>query len=489
MNAGHHGPACGRFKHRAVAAVAAFVTLGGCVGFSPDGGMTPVASIALARLDKDVAKIGSDAEATTAQARVAGLLRRPLRVDTAVQIAFLRNKELQADFNDLGVSEADYVKASLPPDPTLSVDFLTGQGDVEVVSQVVAAIYALATLPARQAIAGAHFAAVQTRTAGRVMALAAEVGRQYYITIAAQEQVVFLDTSVSTAQASAEVAKQLGEAGNLNKLEQAREDVFYTELAAQRADTRLEAQAEREKLTRLLGLFGPDIAYTLPKAMPALPKHITSARDIEARALRERLDLAAARHDLDALARQLGLTTVTRYVSDFNLTLQNDYENAGNTGGSKVATQTQSQLTRYGFVADLTIPIYDFGESKVRGAREAYLGAANRLAQRAIDARSQAREAYIRYRGKYDLARYYADRVLPLRKTILDQSTLQYNGMLADVSQLLIDTRGGVTSNVAAITAKRDFFIAGVNLKATLIGNGPGDTADAPAAPTVAQAN
>lgn len=466
-----------RSRHAARALTfCSLLLVGGCVAFSPDGAMAPVATIASARLDASVAKIATDAEEARAQAEAAALLRRPLRVDAAVQIAFLRNKDLQAEFHDLGVSEAEYVKASLPPDPTLSVDVLTGQGDVEVVSQVVAAVYALATLPARQAIAGERFAGARERAAGRVMTLAAEVSRQYYVTLAAEEQVGFLETALAAAKASADVAKQLGEAGNLNKLEQAREDVFYTELGAQCADARLQARAEREKLTRLLGLWGREPAFTLPKTMPALPKHIAAARDIEAKALSERLDISAARHDLEALARQLGLTRATRYVTDINLAVQNDHETASGGDASKATT-----LTRTGFVADLTIPIYDFGESKVRGAQEAYLAAANRLAQRAIVARSQAREAYIRYRGKYDLARYYVSRVLPLRKTILEQSSLQYNGMLVDVTQLLIDARDRVTSNMSAISAKRDFFIASINLKAALIGNGPGEGALDPA--------
>ena len=211
--------------------------------------------------------------------------------------------------------------------------------------------------------------------------------------------------------------------------------------------------------------------------MPSLPKRLIPARDIERQALEERLDIAAAKRDLDALARQFGLTTATRYVSDITITGQNDYENAGSSGGSKVATESQSVLNRGGFVADIKIPIYDWGESKVVGAREAYLAAANRLAQRAIDARSQAREAWLRTRGKYDLARYYAERVLPLRKTILAQTSLQMNGMLADVPQLLLDARGGVTSNISAITAKRDFFIAASDLKAVLSGAGPIDGA------------
>ena len=62
------------------------------------------------------------------------------------------------------------------------------------------------------------------------------------------------------------------------------------------------------------------------------------------------------------------------------------------------------------------------------------MAAANRLAERAVNVRSEAREAYLRYRGNYDLARHYQSRVLPLQKTIQDEALLQYSGMLVDVS-------------------------------------------------------
>lgn len=448
--------------------------LGGCVGFSPDAGMAPVVGIAAARLDKDVGKINSDAKAETAQDRAALLLRRPLTAGRAVQVAFLRNRALQASFNELGMSEAEFVQASLPPEPSFSVNYLAGMGDVEVVSQVAGSLFALATLPARQAIAAEQFKAAQWRTAGEVVTLAADVSRQYFTTIAQEDLGTYLGESLASAQASAEIAKQLGEAGNLNKLEQAREDQFYTELGAQVANTKLQLRAERERLTRLLGLFGPDINFRLPKGLPPLPKRIGNERDVEARALTQRPDLRAARHELDALARQLGLTTVTRYISDVNLTLQNDTEKSGNSGGSSQGSGTNSRLVRNGFAVDFSIPIYDFGESRVRNARETYLAAANRLAQRAINARSEAREAYTRYRGQYDLARYYAARVVPLSKTIVGQSAVQTNGGLTDVTQLLIDSRLAVTSNINAINAKRDFFIATIDLEVALGGNRPG---------------
>jgi outer membrane protein TolC len=466
------------------------LALGGCIGFSPDGGLAPAADIAAERLDKRIVKIGSDEEDASVQARVAKLLRQPLTVDTALEVSLLRNKDLQASFNDLGVSEARFVEASLPPEPRFSIERLAGMGDVEVVRQIMIGLYALATLPQRQVIATEHFEAAQWRAAGQVMALARQVSRQYFITVAAQNEAALLEKSAAAAQASAELAKQLGEAGNLNKLEQAREDAFYTELGARLADARLTARAERERLTRLMGLWGAEINFRLAKDLPPLPKRIVTEHDVEAVALAERIDLKAARRDLDALADKLGLTRATRYVSDVSLALGEDVEWAGPNGGSKLGTEPFGKLDRSSFSVDFSIPIYDFGESKVRDARETYLAAANRLAQRAIDARSQAREAYTRMRGKYDLARYYTERVLPLRQTILDQSSLQYNGMLADIPQLILDARDRIASSVNALNARRDFFIAETELKAALVGNGPdlAPQSDAPPAAPIADA-
>ena len=51
-----------------------------------------------------------------------------------------------------------------------------------------------------------------------------------------------------------------------------------------------------------------------------------------------------------------------------------------------------------------------------RKARETYMRALNRLAATAVNARSEARIAYETYRGTYDIAKFYRDRVLPLRQ-------------------------------------------------------------------------
>jgi outer membrane protein, heavy metal efflux system len=45
------------------------------------------------------------------------LLRKPLTIDTAVQIALLNNRSLQASIEEIGLSTADLVEASTIPNP------------------------------------------------------------------------------------------------------------------------------------------------------------------------------------------------------------------------------------------------------------------------------------------------------------------------------------------------------------------------------------
>lgn len=457
------------------------VSLGGCMSFSPDAGMDPAQSIARTALNKDVAKVTSPLQAATAQERVEQLLPRSLTPDSAVQIALLKNRGLQAAFNDLGVSEATFVQASLPPVPTITLGRLSGPGSLDIERQILISLFQLATLPARQAIAANRFQAAQYKAAEAVLRLAADARRQYYRTVAANQTVAFLAQALATAESASTLATQLGETGALNKLEQAREHAFYTELGAQLAKARIQARVEREKLTRQLGLWGRDIDFKLPSSLPALPGRLEPGGALETRALGRRVDLQMARLDLQALAGQYGLNQATRFVSAFDLALANNAEvtrtvEVDADGTAKVSRESSKYR---GPIIEFAIPIYDFGESAIRGARETYFASANRLAERAVNARSEVREAYLRYRGQYDLTRHYQGSVLPLRKTIQDQALLQYSGMLVDVTQLIIDARARILSNIQAIEARRDFWVAATDLQAAIIGGGLGSAGEA----------
>jgi hypothetical protein len=108
---------------------------------------------------KDVVKETSDFNAALVRDRVRRLLGRTLTADAAVQIALLNNKGLQASYNELSMSEAQYVQASLPPNPTLSLEKTVAPNGIAFTEAVIGDLYALITLPARRDIAETQFQA------------------------------------------------------------------------------------------------------------------------------------------------------------------------------------------------------------------------------------------------------------------------------------------------------------------------------------------
>jgi len=446
---------------KATLVVAAAATLAACASVSPDGGMVPVVSRVSLELGKDTAKIVTPADALAAQGRVRSLLARPLTADGAVQIALLNNRGLQAEYNALGISEADYVEASLPPSPIVSLEHVAGSGDLDVERRLIADLLQLLTLPRRARIAETEFRAEQQKAISATFRTAAEARRAWIRAVAARETVGFLENARASAGAAAELTRKLGETGASTKLDQARSGALYAEVSTELAEARLEAAKEREALTRQLGLWGRDADFKLAGRLPGFPK-LKPQADVEATALTRRVDIIADRLELDALAERYGLTEQTRAISMLEVT-----------GIANRARSAEGEkANRQGFEVAVQIPIFDFGKARSARARETYMGAVNRLLEKAVNARSEAREAYQTWRGRHDIARSYQARVLPLRKTISEESLLRYNGMLVDAFELLTEARENVASNVAAIRAKRDFFIADVDFQAALIGGG-----------------
>ena len=100
--------------------------------------------------------------------------------------------------------------------------------------------------------------------------------------------------------------------------------------------------------------------------------------------------------------------------------------------------------------------------------------AVNRLIAKAVNVRSEARDAYRVYRAAYDIAVHYQREVLPLRKIISDETLLRYNAMQIDVFALLAEARQRIAATTAAIEAQRDFWLANTNLFVAVVGRRSG---------------
>jgi outer membrane protein TolC len=446
-----------------VAALIGGLLVAACKTLSPDAGMDAVADIAGDALKSDVAVIRTPEQAAAARAKVEQLLRRPLTARAAVQVALLNNRGLQAAYNQLGIAEAAMVEASLPPSPSISLQRISGNVEIEIERRIVGDILALATLPARMEIAEERFRQAQLQAAEATLRVAAETRRAYYRSVAALELAGFLEQAAASAQTATELAKRLGESGAMNKFDQSREQVFYAETSAQSAKARQQATGERERLVRAMGLWGNDLAFKLPSSLPPLPSRPRNAPTVEMQAVAHRIDVQIARIELDALAKSYDLKEATRFLNLLELS-----------GVSRTTTHkpTGEIVRNRGLEVQLQIPLFDFGATRVREAEQTYMQAVNRLAEMAVNARSQAREAYLHYRSSYDIAAHYRNEVLPLRKIISDEMVLRYNAMMIDVFALLIEARQRVLSTTSGVEAQRDFWLATVDLDAAILGGG-----------------
>jgi outer membrane protein TolC len=444
-----HGP-------RTLALLWALALLGGCTSFSPDGGFAPVEQAARERLGKEVRWARTPADQDGIDQRVAELLAGPLTADDAVQLALLNNRGLQASFQQLGITEAEVVQAGRLPNPGFSFARLSRGDEVELERGFHFNLARLLAMPLIGPMEAHRFQQTQNMVAMNVLKLAADTRKAHVLALAAEESLRYQRQVSQAAAAGAELARRMEQVGNFNKLQRAREQGYSADAALNLARAEQASHAARERLTRLLGLWGAQAAFVLPERLPDLPKEARDLPEVERSALAGRLDVMGARLATEQTAKNLGLTRSTRFINVLELGYANN-------GSNEAPTQR-------GWEIGFELPLFDWGDARVARAEAVYMQSLHQAAETAINARSEVREAYVAYRSAFDIARHHRDEIVPLRKQIAEENLLRYNGMLIGVFELLADARAQIASVNAAIEAKRDFWLAQADLDMALIG-------------------
>jgi multidrug efflux system outer membrane protein len=387
-----------------------------------------------------------------------------LDVESAVRIALANNPGLQAAMAQLAISDAERAQASQLPSPHLALGRLR-EGQVREIERMLSFnVLNLLTLPWRAKYAGQKLELAKLQAAQEVIRTAADTRKSWIQAVAAQQTANYLRDAKEAAEAGAELARRMARVGNWSKLQQAREQATLVEISAQLARAEQAARAEREKLTRLMGGYGEQAPYALPDRLPDIPKQLADRGDIEATALRERVDVRAARDEARYVADSMGLERVTGVIDALTLGVVRNttWDGAG------------GRETQRGVELELPLPIFDWGRARAARSEAVYMQSVARVRDVAVKARSEAREAWSGWRTAHEVATRYRDEVVPLRRFINDETVLRYNGMLASVWELLAETRNHVTAVNAAIAAQRDFWIADTDLNLALTGTSPG---------------
>ncbi|WP_156924629.1 TolC family protein [Burkholderia sp. WSM2230] len=461
---------------RIIAAAGILLLFAGCNTFSKDGGFDTVAATASGRLGKDAVLVKTDQDRDAVAKRTDELLSKPLGMDDAVQIALLNNRGLQVSYDELGISEADLVEAGRLPNPSFSFTRTHGGNDLSINRTFMLGLLNVLTLPLATRMESRRFEQTRLLAADAMLKVAADARRAYVNAVAAEQAATYAAQVKDSAEAGAELALRMQQAGNFSKLDYAREQAFYADAVAQLAKVRQQSLAAREKLTRTMGLWGAATQYKLPERLPDLPGTRPELNDLESFAMQNRLDIQAAKLQTQSVASSLGLSRATRFINALDVGYQNNF--------------TTLDGHEQGYEISVEIPIFNWGGSKVARAEAIYMQSVNRVAETAINARSEVRESYSAYVTNYDVAKHYRDEVVPIRKTISDELLLRYNGMLASVFELLADSRDQVGAVNSYIDALKEYWLAETDLQQAVGGRLPPlAMASAPSAPAMQPAS
>ena len=109
-----------RFQRESLLAVGAFTALlTGCTSVDQQTAFQAVQDQVSTQTGLHVAWNQGSADDAQAETSVRQILANPLNADDAVRIALLNNPDLQASFEEIGISQGDLVQAGLLHNPTL----------------------------------------------------------------------------------------------------------------------------------------------------------------------------------------------------------------------------------------------------------------------------------------------------------------------------------------------------------------------------------
>lgn len=438
------------------------VTVGACASVSPERGHDQVSSMVSERTGHktrwekgppDDAQIADWVRKLTAE----GLTR-----DCAVEIALVNNPSLQATYEELGVSQADMVQAGLLRNPALGVDlgFRLNNGKTdELRVSLVQDFRDLFVLPLRKQIARDEFEAATLNVANRALEMAAETEKAFVVAQADVELVAFRRTVVEGAGAAADLSARQMDAGNVSELERTTETANYQQAKLDLAREEIDLLEARERVNRLLGLWGETTGWRFAEQLPSMPDADPKIDHLEAFAMSRRLDVAVAKRRAALLSKAVDLARSTRFVGrlDVGVDIHQDPNGPLLLGPNLV----------------IELPIFDQRQATIARLEAQRREMERRLQEVAIDARSEVRLAALRLSTDREVVAHYREVLVPLRKTITEQALLHYNGMFLSAFQLLTVKQGEIDARRGYFEALRDYWIARAELARALGGSLP----------------
>jgi outer membrane protein, heavy metal efflux system len=388
------------------------------------------------------------------------LLRKPLTADTAVQIALLNNRSLQATFEEIGLSVADLIEAATIPNPRFDLEIRFPDkppSGTYIDYAAVIDFLSIIMIPLKKRVAKDQLEAAALRVADATLELVSQVKTAFYSLQASQQLLRRFKEIVDTNSASLDLAQRQYEAGNIKDLALAQRQTSYSRSRLDVASTEAEIRRNRERLDRLLGLWGADTDWQIAGDLPEVPSSDLPIRGLERLAISQRLDLQAEYLRVTSQGKNLGLTKSFRLLGALDFGVNSERE-------------TDSQ-TRTGPSFAIELPIFNQGQARIARGEAALRQARAKFEALAIDVRSQIRELRDELTSKREIARFYQEELLPGQRRILNESLANYNAMEIGNFELFTTKAEEARTEREYVEAARDYWITRAELERAVGGN------------------
>jgi len=391
------------------------------------------------------------------------LLENEMTPETAVQIALLNNPELQAVYEDLGITQADVVEAGLLENPVLfgrarfpNKSEESNNYEFEITQNFLNILM----LPARKKLSAVLFEQVKLHVADEVVGLIAGARKSYFSALGARQIRDLRNEITSAAGNSFELARRLHAAGNISDLQLATENAHFEQSRVELAKSETALLDAREQLTRLMGLWGPQTNWRLSGQLPEMPSDEIPLAHLESMAIENRLDLAAEKKGVEALAQALGITIDWRWI-----------------GHIEVGISTERETDRTwvtGPSLAIELPIFNQRQADIARLEAQLRRSQKKLTAQAIEIRSEVRSLRNRLIMQRNLIDHFRRTVLPLRERIVELTLKNYNYMLTGAFDLIMAKKQEIEAYQRYLEALRDYWIIRADMQRSLGGRLPG---------------
>ena len=417
-----------------------------CATLPPENGRPQVTAM--------IAERGRDAAAPAdAGALVSELLAAPLSAESAVRVALVNNPRLQSEYARLGIAGAAVYDASRPNNPTLSAEILDSN-EAGAVSQrtfgIAQSFTSLILLPARSRFATGEFLRVQQSVGGTVLNLSAEVEQAWYALVAAQDVAAMRETIVGAARVSVDLARRFFDAGNITRGDLA----LQTSSATQARIDSLVAQAEvlqaRAVLADLMGLGADAPEWLVTARLPAPYAQEDDVDVLLALADRSRLDLAAARGEVDLLADGLGVTRRFRVLGEAEVGIEQERDS------------DHERLT--GPTLSWQLPVFSRNAGGIARAQAQLQQAEAEADALEVEIVNALRFAHASVLNAKARAQEYREGLIPQREEIVERTQERVSYMLDGQFELLLAKQQEYEAYQGYLEAVRDYWLARTDL-------------------------